>query len=252
MKQTKQGFLFRFRWAKLFARLDEKQRSILLDAIFAYATGESVKRFMKSMKSNTQLCWEIICDEMQDDIVSYNARCEINRQNGCLGGRPKSENKKPNGFEENPKKPNGYLENPKKPNTKTQKPNGFFENPIDRDKDKDCDKDTERDKKAVSLSHQKFCETFPNRAKPHTVERLPDNFDINLLIKCMRESKFLLQCPNLGFDWCVHHYDEIIASKYKDFSLKTTAEQTKIQKRNYTDEEKNGIFDNFANLNLEG
>lgn len=257
MKQTKQGFLFRFRWTKLFARLDEKQRSILLDTIFAYSLGEPVKRLVKLMKSNTQLCWEIICDEMQEDAEAYNARCERNRQNGRLGGRPKSENEKPNGYSENPEKPNGYQKNPEKPNHKTQKPNGYFENPIrdkERDKDRDCDKDTERDKGAISLSHKKFCEAFPDRATACTVEKLPEHFDIDRLLDSMKKSSFLSSCKNLDFGWCVNNYDEIISGKYKNYNAnkQVAEESTKLNKREYSDEEKRNIFDNFDNLDLEG
>lgn len=255
MKQTKQGFLFRFRWAKLFARLDEKQRSILLDTIFAYATNEPVKRYIKLMKQNTQICWEIIADEMQEDVESYNARCAKNRQNGSLGGRPKSENPtKPNGYSKNPEKPNGYQKKPTKPNSETQKPNGYFENPIrDKDRDKDCDKDTERDKNAISLSHKKFVEAFPDKSTTCTVEKLPEHLDIDKLLDSMKKSSFLSSCKNLDFGWCVNNYDEIISGKYKNYNAnkQVTEDSTKIKKREYSDSEKSDIFDNFDKLDLE-
>lgn len=240
--KEKQGFLFRYRWASLLEHLSAGQVALVIKAMTAFSKGQNIKKIQDKMVEKTVMAWEWILDDMQQDIRSYEAKCAKNRENAKLGGQAKARNSE------------RYISLPNAPERVSKNANGSETCHIDRDrdKDKDCDKDKERDKRAVSLSHQKFCEAFPDRAKSHSVERLPDKFDINLLIKCMRESKFLLQCPNLGFDWCVHHYDEIITGKYKDFSLKTTADQTKIHKRDYTDKEKNSIFDNFEKLNLEG
>ncbi len=241
--KEKQGFLFRYRWASLLDHLSAGQVALVIKAMTAFSKGQNIKKIQDKMVEKTIMAWEWILDDLQQDIKSYEDKCAKNRENAKLGGQAKARNSE------------RYISLPNAPERVLKNANGSETCHIDRDRDKDrdSDKDKERDKMAISLSHKKFCETFPDRKKQHSVERLPENFDITRLIASMRESNFLMRCPNLDFDWCVKHYTEITANKYKNFSLKVApAEQTKIRKREYTNKEKNGIFDNFANLDLEG
>lgn len=265
----KRGFLFRYRWSSLFEHLSAGQVALVIKAMTAFSKGQNVKKIVDKMAEKTQMAWEWIADDMLQDIKSYEARCAQNRENAKLGGQAKAKNSErnqslPNATERNRTQPIATEWVPKKANGSERVAkiaNGSETCPIDKerdkDRDKDCDKDTERDKRAISLSHKKFCGNFPDRATVCTTEKLPEHFDIDKLLNRMKKSDFLTECNNLDFDWCVNHYDEIIAGKYDNFKLKvkpneSAIDSTKIKKREYSGSEKSDIFDNFDNLDLEG
>ena len=252
----KRGFLFRYRWSSLLEHLSASQVTLVVRAMTAFSKGQNVKKIVDKMAEKTQMAWEWIMDDMTQDIKSYEARCAKNRENAKLGGQAKAKNSEryqslPIATERVPKIANGSEQLAKIANGSETCP---IDKERDRDKDRDCDKDTERDKGAIFLSHKKFIEAFPNRATACAVEKLPEHFDIGRLLDSMKKSSFLSSCKNLDFDWCVKNYDEIISGKYKNYNAnKQVAEESaKLNKREYTDEEKSKIFENFDNLDLEG
>ena len=87
---------------------------------------------------------DMITRRMLADFESYREKCQINRENGKKGGRPK----KPNGFEEN--------------RTETEKPNGFEENQPEPKKPYiDSDLDSDLDSEVVCESRKSNAHTPP-------------------------------------------------------------------------------------------
>lgn len=72
----------------------------------------------------------------------------------------------------------------------------------------------------ISLAKSKFKAEFPLK-DVNAVSFMPVDIDVGLLIKCVKESPgFLLANDALcDFQFCVKHYPEIIAGRYKDRSL---------------------------------
>ena len=105
----KKGFVLYHSFKDIIEPLDWEQRGKLFTAIMNYASKEDLPQ----MDTATQIAFIAIRGQMDRDAEKYNLRCQKNRMNGKLGGRPTKE--KPNGFTENPNKPNGYFENPKNP-----------------------------------------------------------------------------------------------------------------------------------------
>lgn len=68
--------------------LTREQRGDLLTAIFAYAaTGEIIE-----LDGITNMCFEFIKTSIDFYATKYDAQCQINRENGKKGGRPKKHN----------------------------------------------------------------------------------------------------------------------------------------------------------------
>ena len=81
----------------------------------------------------TNMAFSFISMQMDRDSEAYKDKCNINRENGKKGGRPKKE-EKPDGLEKNQKNP-----------SVSEKPNGFLENPKNPIKNKDKEEDKEKD-----------------------------------------------------------------------------------------------------------
>ena len=85
----------------------------------------------------TNMAFSFISMQMDRDSEAYKDKCNINRENGKKGGRPRKE-EKPDGLEKNQKKP-----------SVSEKPNGFLENPKNPIKNKDKDKEKDINKHNV-------------------------------------------------------------------------------------------------------
>lgn len=69
--------------------------------------------------------------------------------------------------------------------------------------------------------------------------------DYNALLKGIQASKFILQSKNLNLKWCLEHYQDIIADKYKYTNPTLSTENVNKQNfvsRKYTDNELNSLF----------
>lgn len=128
-----------------------EQRGILFTAIYAYELGEE----LPEMDLLTAMCFGFIKSSLDANAEKYESRCEINRENGGKGGRPRNNRTV---LEENPKnrmvpekterlseKPNGLQNNRTVLEENDENPNetvGFSENPIDIDSDSEFDSDS--------------------------------------------------------------------------------------------------------------
>lgn len=138
-----------------------EQRGILFTAIYAYELGEE----LPEMDPLTAMCFGFIKSSLDANAEKYESRCEINRENGGKGGRPRNNRTV---LEETPKnrmvpekterlseKPNGLQNNRTVLEENDENPNktvGFSENPIDIDIDSDSDSEFDSDSVSVSES----------------------------------------------------------------------------------------------------
>lgn len=104
------GFMLYFDDYDKINSLDDAQLGRLLRSLFEFADSG---REPTNLDPATDMAFKFISSKVILGIDKYNAKCERNRMNGKLGGRPRKDNEKPNGFLKNPQKPNGFLENPK-------------------------------------------------------------------------------------------------------------------------------------------
>lgn len=115
----KDNFILYLDYEAQFKKLTDRDKGRLLMALFSYARGEDISNTLSPIAS---MAYEFITRQMGFDYEKYKARCEKNRSNGCLGGRPAKDckqEKTPKNqmvFDENQKKPNGYFENPNNDN----------------------------------------------------------------------------------------------------------------------------------------
>lgn len=118
MATDKRSFLLYCDIQHTIRKLSDEQAGKLFKHILSYVNDESPT----TDDMIIDLVFEPIKQQLKRDLIVYNNRCQANRSNGKLGGRPNL-NK--------PKEPNGLLPNPNNPNAPD----------IDNDKDKDIDKD---------------------------------------------------------------------------------------------------------------
>ena len=87
MDRESVGFVMYKDYMEYFRFLSKEEKADLLDAVFAYAfLGEE----MEGLSKISQLVFTIIKNRIGRDLDKYEKRCEKNRQNGTLGGRPTS------------------------------------------------------------------------------------------------------------------------------------------------------------------
>lgn len=150
--------------------LTMEQRGILFTAIYAYELGEE----LPEMDPLTAMCFGFIKSSLDANAEKYESRCEINRENGGKGGRPRNNRTV---LEENQKnrmvsketewlseKPNGFQNNRTVLDENDENPNetiGFSENPIDIDIDSDSEFDSvsESDSRGAA-ERERFFEIF--------------------------------------------------------------------------------------------
>lgn len=147
-----------------------EQRGILFTAIYSYELGEE----LPEMDPLTEMCFGFIKSSLDANAEKYESRCEINRENGGKGGRPRNNRTV---LEENQKnrmvsketewlseKPNGFQNNRTVLDENDENPNetiGFSENPIDIDIDSDSEFDSvsESDSRGAA-ERERFFEIF--------------------------------------------------------------------------------------------
>lgn len=89
------------------------------------------------------------------------------------------------------------------------------------------------------LTRHKFQKNFPNKDCSGLIGITSQQMD--LLIEKIKESEFLERCNNISLSWCLNHFDDIVADKYKNFYKKNPA--TDFEHHNYTKEELDALFD---------
>lgn len=77
--------------------LTAEQFGRLMYALFAFSEGEDPE-----VEEDIALAFEFMSLQQSIDREKYEKKCETNRKNGKLGGRPKKNPPKPNGFFQNP------------------------------------------------------------------------------------------------------------------------------------------------------
>ena len=97
--------------------LTMEQRGILFTAIYSYELGEE----LPEMDPLTEMCFGFIKSSLDANAEKYESRCEINRENGGKGGRPRNNRTV---LEENQK--NRMVS--KETEWLSEKPNGFQNN----------------------------------------------------------------------------------------------------------------------------
>ena len=112
----KDTFIMRTGYRNQFARLSMEERGELITAILDYENGLE-PTFSSPL---LDMAFSFIKDDLDYNADQYARKCERNRENGALGGRPRREESgRPIGFKKNQpvsEKPNGFNEKPKNPN----------------------------------------------------------------------------------------------------------------------------------------
>lgn len=170
MARSKDTFILRDDFYPQIKMLTMEQRGILFTAIYAYELGEE----LPEMDPLTEMCFGFIKSSLDANAEKYESRCEINRENGGKGGRPRNNRTV---LEENQKnrmvsketewlseKPNGFQNNRTVLDENDENPNetiGFSENPIDIDIDSDSEFDSvsESDSRGAA-ERERFFEIF--------------------------------------------------------------------------------------------
>lgn len=170
MARSKDTFILRDDFYPQIKMLTMEQRGILFTAIYAYELGEE----LPEMDPLTAMCFGFIKSSLDANAEKYESRCEINRENGGKGGRPRNNRTV---LEENQKnrmvsketewlseKPNGFQNNRTVLDENDENPNetiGFSENPIDIDIDSDSEFDSvsESDSRGAA-ERERFFEIF--------------------------------------------------------------------------------------------
>lgn len=80
----------------------------------------------------------------------------------------------------------------------------------------------EKDKQKLSLSQQKFIESFPDKVVD--IEFDDNKYNIDLLIAKIKDSEFLTTAKNITLKSCLKLYDKIIADHYKNYKPNKQAE----------------------------
>lgn len=172
MARSKDTFILRDDFYPQIKMLTMEQRGILFTAIYAYELGEE----LPEMDPLTAMCFGFIKSSLDANAEKYESRCEINRENGGKGGRPRNNRTV---LEENQKnrtvsketewlseKPNGYPRNRTVLDENDENPNetiGFSENPIDIDIDSDSESDSVSESDSDSrgaAERERFFEIF--------------------------------------------------------------------------------------------
>ena len=92
----------------------------------------------------------------------------------------------------------------------------------EKKKDKNKEQEREKDKQKLSLSQQKFIETFPDKAVDCEFD--DNKYNIDLLIAKIKDSEFLTTAKNITLKSCLKLYDKIIADHYKNYKPNKQAE----------------------------
>lgn len=140
----KNSFVLYSDYLEHFKILSDEEAGILIKAIFCYVSGLDIDQ--QRLSPAAKMAFSFIKSQLDRDMKAYEIKCNKNKENGKLGGRPK----KTNGFNEN------QVDN--------RKTNGFNENHNDNDTENDSDSDTENDsEKKYKNSFLDFWEVYPRK-----------------------------------------------------------------------------------------
>ena len=137
-----------------------------------------------------------------------------------------------------------------------QKKKNALQNSGDKTKQDDINnhilrEDNNLDIQAFTLSLQKFKNDFPNKKCDDEIPYV-SGIDFDLLTKCINESpQFLLKINKpINWKWCVDHYSEIIAGKYRKFPETKPAGKhvVNFKCRDYSDT--SNLFDDLSKIEL--
>ncbi|MBQ9786535.1 MAG: DUF4373 domain-containing protein, partial [Clostridia bacterium] len=95
-----------------------------------------------------------------------------------------------------------------------------------------------------------FKAMFPSKytSKPLIV---PENVNLELLAKKIKEQPWLLNKNHLDWAWCLNHYIDIINNKYADFSSTNSVNQeNSCGPRKYTKEYLDSLYDDISTIKL--
>ncbi len=97
-----------------------------------------------------------------------------------------------------------------------------------------------------SEKQKMFAKAFPERQID--MADIPDSVDMELLIKKIKESKFLSKAKNMSLRSCVLKYKAIVADGYNQFSEEKKKKFS--TERSYTAEETNALFQNVDDIEI--
>ena len=105
--EDKKSFQLYNDYIQHFNLMSDEDAGKLIKAIFSYVNDQPYEE----LKGMPMMAFSFISSQLKRDKDKYDARCEANRRNGSLGGRPKKikENEKTT----QPQKANGYDDNQK-------------------------------------------------------------------------------------------------------------------------------------------
>lgn len=137
------SFLFHLEYERYIDELSDEETGALIKGFLEYIrTGE-----VPELDGKVKMAFLVMQLQYERDDASYQERCETNRKNGSLGGRPSKKDENRTVFLENPKNRTVISvieEKPKKP---------------DEEEDEEEDKEEEEDKD-ISISCQQVVDDF--------------------------------------------------------------------------------------------
>lgn len=170
----KDTFIMRAGYRNQFARLSMEERGELITAILDYENGLE-PTFSSPILG---MAFSFIKDDLDYNADQYARKCEKNRENGALGGRPRREESgKPNGLSKNQpvsKKPNGFDVKPKNPN--------------DSDSDSEGDNDSEviyTPKPPQGDLFDQFWAAYPKKRSKGAARKAWDKLRVNPTMQAM-------------------------------------------------------------------
>lgn len=254
------SFLIYEEYEEYFDQLSSDDVVLVLKALFASFKNKPVDILKDRMSSAGKMAFLFMNNQLKIDTQKYEERCRKNRENGSQGGRPKSEK-----ISEGDKNQMVITEtqNNQMVFDKTQQ-NAWVSEKPDIDKDIDTDKDINNivvvDKQSTNITHARE-ETTTSTIKELqslcngleidcNIENL-QNYDINLLIQKVKESRYLKLFRSLRE--LLSKYDNIIKDKYKDFVVNQIIKYKSgcdAKKREYTKEQFDSFFDNIYTVEI--
>lgn len=119
MKDT---FILRTSYLEQIGLLSLEQRGVLLTAVFNYAAGHE----LPDMDGMVQMAFAFIRADLDRDAEKYERVCEVRREAGKKGGRPKANAE--SGKQEKAKKANGFFDKQNNPDNDSDNDNDIKEN----------------------------------------------------------------------------------------------------------------------------
>ena len=134
----KNSFVLYTEYEETLAALSDSEMGALFRAIFTYERTQEKPQ----LKGAVAMAFNFICKDLDKNRAKYIERCEKNKANGSLGGRPKTEG--------NPNKPNGFDENPDEP----KKPDNENESDYDNENESELLNHDHEDSKQRARAHE--------------------------------------------------------------------------------------------------